>query len=423
MAATFLHAADVHLDSPLRGLERYENAPLDRIRGATRNSLVRLIDLALDRRVDFVLISGDLYDGNQPDYNAGLFLAGQLGRLREAAIPVFMIAGNHDAANKMTRSLTLPANVHLLRSDDSETRRLDDLEVAVHGQSFARSAVFENLAAAYPRAIPGWTNIGLLHTGLGGADGHERYAPCSLDDLRAKGYDYWALGHVHTRQTPCTDPLVAFPGNTQGRHIRETGEKGCLIVELDSNGRAETSFHRLDSVRWERVRVDVAGAETDSALLDRAAAQLDALLLQESDPERLLAARIEIHGRSPLHERLHAASERYVNEVRSLAFDRGQGRIWVEKVEVRTRPTRSIVLPDGPIDEIREVVAALRADPAAWKDLADGLAELKRKLPAEFHHDEESPRLDDPAWLDSLLDQVEPVLFDLLLGSDRPHES
>src|SRR5262249_13962811 len=179
MAISFLHAADIHLDSPLRGLEQYEHAPAERIRGATRRAFERLIDLALERRVDFVLIAGDLYDGDWRDYNTGLYLARQLGRLRDAAIPVFVIAGNHDAANKMTRVLRLPGNVQLLSPAAPQTIRLDDLEVAIHGQSFAREAVTDNLVAGYPAAIPGWVNIGLLHTGLTGLEGHAPYAPCT----------------------------------------------------------------------------------------------------------------------------------------------------------------------------------------------------------------------------------------------------
>ena len=419
MATTFLHAADIHLDSPLRGLERYENAPIDRIRGATRKSLIRLVDLAIEQKVDFVLISGDLYDGDWPCYNAGLFLIAELRRLRDAKIPVAIIAGNHDAANKMTRTLSLPENVHLLRSDRSETKILDDLGVAIHGQSFAKSAVLENLAEAYPLPERGLINIGLLHTALAGADGHEPYAPCSIDDLRGKGYDYWALGHIHTRHSPCLDPLVVFPGNTQGRHIRETGEKGCLIVSLETNGGAESTFHRLDSVRWERVRVDARDLTTESDLLEAVTSRLDDLLALDPDPERLLAARVEIHGGSSLHDRLHAENERYINEVRSLALDRGQGRLWVEKVVVQTKPSRTIFLPDGPIDEIQQIIASLRGDPEALKELASDLNELKRKLPSEFLQAPESPRLDDPSWLETLLDQVEPVLYELILSPER----
>src|SRR3954453_18258404 len=138
MAITFLHAADIHLDSPLRGLERYEHAPVDRIRGATRRAFERMSALAIDRRVDFVLIAGDLYDGDWRDYNTGLYLVRELGRLRDANIPVYIISGNHDAANKMTRALRLPGNVHVLNDAEAETIRLDDLGVALHGQSFAK---------------------------------------------------------------------------------------------------------------------------------------------------------------------------------------------------------------------------------------------------------------------------------------------
>ena len=169
MPITFLHAADIHLDSPLKGLERYESAPVESIRSATRRAFVRLIDLALERRVDFVLIAGDLYDGDWRDYNTGLFLTGQLGRLSEARVPVVLIAGNHDAANKMTRALRLPEGVHLLASDRPETVALRDLDVLVHGQSFATQMVTEDLAAGYPAADRGAINIGLLHTCLGGA--------------------------------------------------------------------------------------------------------------------------------------------------------------------------------------------------------------------------------------------------------------
>src|SRR6185437_649372 len=125
MAITFLHAADIHLDSPLKGLERYENAPVGRIRGATRRAFTRLIDLAVEKAVDFVLIAGDLYDGDWRDYNTGLYLVRQLGRLRDANINVYAIAGNHDAANKMTRSLRLPDNVRLLSHEQPQTVRID----------------------------------------------------------------------------------------------------------------------------------------------------------------------------------------------------------------------------------------------------------------------------------------------------------
>jgi DNA repair exonuclease SbcCD nuclease subunit len=104
----FLHAADIHLDSPLTGLERYEGAPVEELRGATRRALENLVELAIERELDFVLIAGDLYDGDWKDHNTGLFFVDRMNRLREAAIPVVIISGNHDAANRMTRSLRRP---------------------------------------------------------------------------------------------------------------------------------------------------------------------------------------------------------------------------------------------------------------------------------------------------------------------------
>ncbi len=393
MAILFLHAADIHLDSPLKGLERYENAPVDRIRGATRRAFTQLIDLAIEKRVDFVLLAGDLYDGDWRDYNTGLFLVRQLGRLREQNIPVILIAGNHDAANKMTRVLPLPDNVRFLAHDRPETVRLEDLDVAIHGQSFAKAAVTENLATAYPAPVAGCTNIGLLHTGMGGTDGHERYAPCTLDELRLRGYDYWALGHIHTRQVLCDDPPIVFAGNVQGRHIREAGPKGCLLSTIGSDRRITHEFHRLDHVRWERGRVDLSDLETESDLLGRAAELFDGFL--SSEPERMVAVRVVLAGATHLHGRLQIDAERFVAEIRGMATERGGDRLWIEKIELDTRPLTTVTIPDGPFEELLEVLDQLRVDPGSMAAVVDELAELKRKLPAELIHDPDSPRLDE----------------------------
>jgi len=419
MAISFLHAADIHLDSPLKGLERYENAPVERIRGATRHAFARLIDLAIEKRVHFVLIAGDLYDGDWRDYNTGLYLARQLGRLRDLGIRVFVIAGNHDAANKMTRMLRLPDNVRLLAHDRPETVRLDDLGIAIHGQSFAKAAVFENLAAAYPAPSSGCINIGLLHTGLGGADGHERYAPCTLEELRLRGYDYWALGHIHARQVLCNDPPVVFAGNVQGRHIRETGPKGCVLATIRPDQTIEHVFHRLDQARWERGHVDVSELEAESDVLGRAAEMLDGLLASEGDLSAMLAVRVIFNGATPLHSRLHTNPERFVAEVRSLATERGGDRLWIERVELQTRPPCAVIMPDGPMEDLLAVLEQFRTDPGSMQTVVEELAELKRKLPVELLSDPDSPRLDDAAWLQSLLGEIQPLLLDLLLKSEN----
>jgi DNA repair protein SbcD/Mre11 len=418
MAISFIHAADIHLDSPLRGLERYENAPVERIRGATRRAFTRLIDLAVEKRVNFFLISGDLYDGDWRDYNTGLFLVQELRRLRDSRIPVFLIAGNHDAANKMTRSLPLPENVRFLAHNQPETVHLEELGVAIHGQSFARAAITENLAASYPAPVRGCVNIGLLHTAMNGADGHERYAPCTLDDLKSRGYDYWALGHVHIRQVLCNEPLVVFAGNVQGRHVRETGPKGCLLVTIKADHSIDPVFQRLDQVRWERTVVDASDLETESELMERTDALFDGLLASEPDIDVMLAVRVVFSGTTSLHGRLYAETERWVAEIRNLATEKGDDRLWIEKIELRVHPARALKMPEGPFEELQEVIEQLGSDPVAVKTVIDELAELKRKLPAELIHDFDGPRLDDAEWLRILLPQVQPMLLDLLRKSE-----
>lgn len=417
MPITFLHAADVHLDSPLRGLERYEGAPVERIRGASRRAFERLVELAIDRRVDFVLIAGDLYDGDWPDYNTGLYLVRQLARLRDAGIPVVMIAGNHDAANHMTRTLRLPSDVRLLSDRQPETFVFDGLGVKVHGQSFARRDISENLSKNYPRADPGCVNIGLLHTALSGNEDHERYAPCDLDDLRGPGYDYWALGHIHKRDVPSLAPLTVFPGNIQGRHARETGEKGCVLVTVDRHEPAAHEFHRLDVVRWERCRVDATDVATESELDDRVASALAELMAEEPDPSRLLAVRLDIKGACAIHDHIHAHRERVINESRSLAIQLGAERLWVEKVELGTRSPRAAVVTDGPLVELMEALTELRGDPDA---LVKELAELKKKLPRALVEGPDAPRLGDPQWLGRVLDESRSLLLDLLREDAEP---
>ncbi len=142
----FLHAADIHLDSPLRGLDDYEGAPVQSLRGATRKAFVALVQLALTERVDFVILAGDLYDGDWPDYNTGLFFLNRIRELDQAGISVVMLSGNHDAASRITARLTLPESVHVLPTEHPGTKRFDHLRVAVHGQGFARQAETRNLA-------------------------------------------------------------------------------------------------------------------------------------------------------------------------------------------------------------------------------------------------------------------------------------
>ena len=215
MMIRFIHAADPHLDSPLRGLEAHEGAPVAVLRGATRRAFENLVNLAIDEGEDFLVIAGDLYDGDWKDYSTGLFFRGQMARLKQKGIPVYLIAGNHDAASVISKKLSLPDNVHVFSTRTVESKQVDVLPVVIHGRGFPHRAVPENLAEEYTAAVAGKFNLGLLHTSLTGRPGHDTYAPCSENDLRDKGYDYWALGHIHQPEVISEDPWIVFAGNCQ----------------------------------------------------------------------------------------------------------------------------------------------------------------------------------------------------------------
>ena len=410
----FIHAADIHLDSPLKGLEQYEGAPVDEIRGATRRAFENLVDLAIREEVQFLLLAGDLYDGDWKDHNTGLYFVRQMFRLRDAGIPVVAISGNHDAANKMTKSLPLPDNVEMLSHNQVQTASLPKLAAcgaAVHGRSFAKQAEFENLALEYPTKLPGMFNIGLLHTSLAGAEGHEPYAPCSLADLRSKGYDYSALGHVHERKLMANDPPVVFPGNIQGRHIREPGAKGCYLVAVDDRGHANLEFRSVDVLRWETCRVPAAGAERADDVLDMFAGQLEGLMQRHE--QMPLAVRVVLSGRCHAHEQLVADPIHWINRVRLTALEVGRGNVWIEKVKFRTSPKRvpdETDLRDGPLGTLFQYFRELQHDDEELRLLAGELGELKKKLPDDLLRGDDGLLLENSQWLREVLGEVEPLL-------------
>jgi DNA repair exonuclease SbcCD nuclease subunit len=410
----FLHAADIHLDSPLVKLNAYEGAPASEIRGATRRAFENLVQAAIGAKVDFVLIAGDLYDGNWKDYNTGLYLVAQLSKLRAAGIQVFIVAGNHDAASTITRSLRLPDNAHLFPADRPATFRLNALDVAVHGQSFGTPAVKADLSRVYPRALPGCFNIGLLHTAATGREGHEPYAPCTLDGLREKGYDYWALGHVHRREVLLEEPPVVFAGNIQGRHARETGPKGCYLVCVDGAGQAALDFKPLHVVRWEAAAVDASQAESGHDVLDRFRVNLSQHLERHADA--LTVLRVTVQGETAAHDEIMADPERWANEIRAVALDEGGERAWIEKVKFCIQPPAGRYRRcEGALGELLTLVDETAGDPEALSCLSSELADLEKKLPREFKEAAEGWRPNDPNWLKGLLAEAKPMLIERLL--------
>lgn len=390
----FIHCADFHLDSPLRGLERYEGAPASGMREATRRSFANVVDLGLEREVDFVLIAGDVFDGDWLDFNTGLFFSNQLRLLSDADIRVFIVRGNHDALSKISKAVTLPKNVHVFKTAKATTIIDENIGFAIHGQSFATGVVTDDLAAQYPDVIPGLLNIGLLHTALSGREGHEPYAPTTTDRLAAKGYHYWALGHVHNREIVQENPWIVFPGNTQGRHAREVGPKGCVVVEGDAyEGIRSVEFVATDVARWQHLTVDV----TDLAHMDDLQAAVQQAVrgsVQESG-DRLLAVRLAISGRTPLHGQLVGSPESFLAEVCAWLNEASGGTAWLEKIRLSVSAPldlTALAARDDPFGILLKRLDELAADPEALARLAEStLTDLDQKIPAELR--ERDPQL------------------------------
>lgn len=382
----FIHAADLHLDSPLTGLSAKSESYARRIDDASRAAFSRMIRLAIDEECAFVLIPGDLFDGQWRDYRTGLYFAAQMRLLSEAGIGVYIILGNHDAENKFVNRLQLTANVTLFSSKAPHTHLIESLGVAIHGQSFPTRDVSDNLAARYPSPVAGYLNIGMLHTALDGREGHALYAPCTVEQLKNHGYDYWALGHVHDFSDESgskSAPFIVYSGVLQGRHIREAGPKGVVLVSVRDSSVESLRHVPLDSVRWQTISINVSTAADLEAVVTLTRSRIiDELAAAE---DRSLALRIDLMGSTPLHGLL-AASRSEMREMLETAAAGVSGDVWIEKLVLSTVDV-SHGQPDETIDpsiagSIREHIRR-RADSDAYSlHVSKVVDEIKNKLPA-----------------------------------------
>lgn len=381
----FIHAADIHLDSPLSGLAAYPDAPAAQLRNATRDAFCELVNRAIEEQVDFMVIAGDLYDGSWRDHNTGIFFCREMGRLRRAAIPVYVLFGNHDAASEMTRKLDLPDNVRCFAANKPQTFILDTLGVALHGQSFKHKATTDNLAAAYPQPVAGYYNIGVLHTALEGHTPHANYAPCSRAELHARGYQYWALGHVHEFAQWRGASVIVFPGNLQGRHIRETGRRGAVLVEVDGTGHTTVERLFIDVLRWEALRIDAADCVS---LLDVARCIGRALeVLLERDSQVPRAVRVIIHGRTAAHGELFGFESQLRNEVLARIAAIDNTRLWLEKVSLETDALPSPALSSQHFDafsDLQEILREAGQDAEFLQQLEAELGTFTARMPHEL---------------------------------------
>ncbi len=382
MRFSFIHAADLHIDSPLAALGRKNAEAAAFFAQAGRRAVQDLVDEAISSQAAFLIIAGDVFDGDWPDITTGTFFMRQLVKLEGANIPVFMLRGNHDAASRMSRSLPWPANVREFSTRTANSFEIETLRAVLHGRGFPERAVEDGFVAKYPQRRDGWLNIGVLHTSLDGRPGHDPYAPCSISELKNFGYDYWALGHVHQAEIVARDPWIVFPGNLQGRSIRETGAKGAMRVTVDDGRIVDAQPIELDAARWAHVQIDAANCDDIDALCARIHDQLDQAYTAAAG--KALAARITIRGETALHDTLLA--DRAMLEEQALGVaERVSAQCWIEKIRLDTSPVRHV---DSGLEtkslNFDLILDEAAADPEFAAQFEALASEIRQKLPREL---------------------------------------
>lgn len=373
---SFIHTGDLHLDSPLAGLAGLGDERAAALASASRRAFDDLVDLAVERRVDAFLIAGDLWDGDWSDVSAGLHVQAQVARLARHDIRTFAVLGNHDAMSRVTDRIRDIDGLHLFPADRPAS--VECGPAVIHGMSYARPDVTDNIAALYPEAAPGRINIGLLHTALDGKLGHDPYAPCSLADLHARRYHYWALGHVHTRQILCEGSAaeggtVAYCGVLQGRHVKETGVKGAFHGRVEGD-RVHLTELDLRHAAWFVAEADVSDGDEKAAM--RAAFRK---VVAEAGPAAdLLAVRVRLTGRTRRHFAL-ATSRAALVEAARFAAEAVDGRIVVEEVRLETAPPDDAPRPALP-HGFEALLAHAAADPAVLAAAKTKVAEILNEL-------------------------------------------
>ncbi|MCT7464581.1 DNA repair exonuclease [Aliarcobacter cryaerophilus] len=264
MNIKFIHCADVHLGSPLLAASKERQ---DLLNNAIEDALKNMVDLAINEEVDFVVIAGDLFDGKMTNASIGRKFKSIMNPLEEKKIYTYVLFGNHDAEGKHSLSFSNSEYMKFFSADNAETFKIEEKKIAIHGQSFKTQSVTDNLAKQYPQKLDGYFNIGVLHTSLNGRVGHDNYAPCIINDLENKSYDYWALGHIHKREiVKDANPTIIYSGNIQGRHSKENEEKGCFLVQIDENHRITPEFKKLNKVEFLDIKVDIEDIDTEDKL-------------------------------------------------------------------------------------------------------------------------------------------------------------
>jgi len=387
-AFKFLHTADLHLGTPFRGLPAsIPEAFAAALKAAQRSVFKRIVDVAIEQQVDFVTIAGDLFDQSSVSMSVHFELLRGFERLQECGIRVFVSHGNHDP-QVSPPPLPWPDNVFVfgtaprVSSDPVASTHVDlgaDTRVQISGFTYPSADFSEAMAPRFQRQADAQFAIGLYHGNVGSFASHAAYCAATVDELARQNFDFWGLGHIHQPQILRDhSPTVVYPGNPQGRHIREDGWRGCVCVDVAASGAVQLKWIPIAEVSWHEIVVNVDGAVDALAIRDAIHTAINDAITGIPDA-RQRVMRLCVRGRTRAHGLMRAS------ELQALISEECQMRglpIWIEELAWQTKPEHNLdVLAESPtvIGEFLRLVRTYE------DDLSTARLELLPDLSAVFH--------------------------------------
>ncbi len=342
----FIHTADIHLDSRASAIKSFHGQKPLSISHEVKEAFSKLLDVAILEKVDFIVIAGDLFDKDWEDYSLGLFFIQEIKRV---CCPIYYIKGNHDATNRLTKKLPFPPHLHIFDHTQSQTILNEDLKVAIHGQSYAHYHIEDDLAKEYPQALPGYLNIGLLHTSGDRKNGEDPYAPYHLESIKKKEYDYWALGHLHTPQILLKTPWMVYSGVLQGRYTGESGVKGYYLVECENQQVETVTFKPQNGPQWEILEIEVSGIKDEKSFKELFLKSLEKKIAASTFSDQRYIFRYVFTGQFHLKETIFLHKEHWRNTLYCWQEEAFEQEIYIEKIIDCTEVVESNSKDLGPI--------------------------------------------------------------------------
>ncbi|MGD9678658.1 MAG: exonuclease SbcCD subunit D [Vulcanibacillus sp.] len=416
----FIHAADLHLDSPFKGLIHIPENIYKEIQNSTFQAYDKIIEYCIEHKVDFLLLSGDIFDLEERSIKAQIYFLKGLEKLNNYGIKVYLIHGNHDPLDDLLKTnVKWPANVYSFSSEKVEEHIFskDNVNVAsIYGRSYPNKAFKENIVQDYIVRDTNLFNIGLLHTNVDGNKEHDSYAPTTLSELKKSAIDYWALGHIHKGKILSDKaPTIVYSGNPQGRNIKETGLKGCLLVEVDKSNISSIKWLTTSRITWEQFDIDISETESYDQLVNVIESKLEKLLFNSEFP---LIVRINVLGRSDLHFELHKDDKlEEIQEILNKLYSNQSKWLLVESIKLNTKP---LILIDQVLEQdsfladfFKEIEEFKKTNIETnnYEDIGSELFNNRsiRKYLSEFSEDD----------LEDIYEQVKSVAIEYLLEEEK----